>query len=446
MRRIAAFAVVWGFALSPPLLATDPVVEEQAPASDAATRDVGSAAAPLAAPAAQPAGMGFGGVPALNYDADNGFGFGAVGTLYLYDGATRPYRTAITFQLFMTSNLVQDHSIAVDALRVMDLPLRIYSRAGYLQSLTQNYGGTGGTVTCDPAVARTAGEMLGLGGEHLEQFARRYYQRRFINPYGVVTARWALSQAPMRVEVIGGWRGLYFIPGNWFADDDGDGQADLTPYPNSLYADAHPDGEPGFLSAFQVGLMLDSRDNEPAPTRGWWIEGTARGAGPVTASTWSFAGANLTVRGYTAVDPQRRLVLANRLVMDVVVGDPPVQELVRVGGSLDYYVFGGGDMGRGIRTQRYIGKLRTLNQTEVRYRFVDFMLFEQRFSLTAAGFLDAGIVGQEIAAPGEIGAVAGGGGGLRLAWNENFVIRADVGVSPVEAWDPKLYILINNPF
>ena len=59
-------------------------------------------------------GLGFGGVPALNYDSDNGFGFGVVATTFFYDGHTKPYRALLTLQLFMTSKFVQDHNLRVD--------------------------------------------------------------------------------------------------------------------------------------------------------------------------------------------------------------------------------------------------------------------------------------------------------------------------------------------
>lgn len=395
--------------------------------------------------APMPEGIGFGGVPALNYDSDNGFGFGVVGTLFSYDGVTRPYRLALTLQIFMTSKLVQDHNVVVDWLQVGGLPLRLWMRAGYLQSLTQNYCGLGGAVTCDPAVAAAAAQAEGLVGDDADAFARRYYQRRFINPYGTVLARYALAQAPARFEVTAGWRGFFFIPGTW-DDEDGDGAPDFFPYQGSLYAKDFPDGEPGFDSAVQLGFMVDSRDNEPAPTEGVWLEGSVRAASSLIGSAWNWAGANLTLRGYTPLTSDHKLVLANRLVLDGVLGDPPIQELARAGGSFDYYLYGGSEAGRGIRAQRYLGKLRAFDQTELRWRFWDVDAAGQRFGFTAVGFFDAGIVGAEIDAPGPMDALTGVGTALRVSWNENFIVRFDLGFSPLESWAPSLYILIGNPF
>ena len=82
--------------------------------------------------------------------------------------------------------------------------------------------------------------------------------------------------------------------------------------------------------------MLDSRDAEPSPTEGWWVEGSLRATTP-GLSTWNYGGFNVTVRGYTHLPVDvpghgslgRRLVLANRFTVDGVVGDIPVQELAR---------------------------------------------------------------------------------------------------------------------
>lgn len=408
---------------------TDPAgerIEPPPPAAESAA-DTGAA----------PAGFGFGGVPAINYDADNGFGFGVVATLFSYDGKTKPYRLALTLQIFMTSKLVQDHNIVVDWLDVADLPLRLWTRVGYLQSLTQNYCGLGGDVTCDPDVAAR------LTDNATDE--RRFYLRRFINPYGIVQGRWALAKKPLRFELTGGYRGQYFIPGSW-DDEDKDGEADVFPYPNSLYARDFPDGEPGFASVVQLGFMVDTRDNEPAPTEGIWIEASARTASPLIGSTWDWSGANFTARGYAPMTSDHKLVLANRFVFDTVVGDPPIQELSRAGGTFDYYLYGGSEAGRGIRVQRYLGKVRAFNQTEVRWRFFDAELLGQNFGFTGAGFVDVGLVGKELGEPGPMPLLPGFGGALRLSWNENFIIRFDVGFSPLENYAPSPYLLIGNPF
>ena len=55
------------------------------------------------------------------------------------------------------------------------------------------------------------------------------------------------------------------------------------------------------------------------------------------------------------------------------------------------------------------------------------------------GFVDAG-------RGDPLQVIWGGGGGLRLAWNKNFIIRLDVAASPFEANAPGLYINLNHIF
>lgn len=424
----------------------EPVVQHSAARVDpAGERAPSDAPQPAADGKAVPDGIAFGGVPALAFDADNGFGFGVIGNLFFHDGATRPYRASVMLQLFMTTKLVHDHHITADWLKVGDLPLRLWSRLGYLQSRSQNYCGLGGEVACDPALAVAEAARLGLEGEDADSFVQHYYQRRFINPYAQVQARYALVEQPARFELTGGLRGGWFIPGTW-DDEDGDGDADLAPFPGSLHERDFPDGEPGFESIVQAGVMLDTRDNEPAPSEGIWLEASARASSPLIGSAWQWAGGNVTLRGYAPLDQGRKVVLCSRLIFDGVLGDPPIQSLVRLGGSTDSYVLGGADLGRGIRAQRYIGKLRVVDTTELRWRFLDTELLGQQFSFAAAGFVDAGLVGRELVEPGPMPLQAGGGAGVRAAWNQNFIVRFDVGFSSMEAWQPMYYLLIGNPF
>lgn len=423
-----------------------PQVETAAPRVDPEGERAPEPPAPAPAkPGAPPEGFGFGGVPALGYDADNGLGFGVIATGFYYDGETEPYRASALLQIFMTTKLIQDHYLSADWLRVADLPLRLWGRVGYLSSLSQNYCGLGGEVSCDPAFAEAEAARLGLEGDDADEFVQHFYLRRFINPYGQLAARWALVEAPARFELTAGYRGGLFIPGTW-GDDDEDGAADLVPYPGSLYERDFPDGEPGFESTAQVGVMLDTRDNEPAPTSGVWLEASARASSPLIGSAWSWAGGNLILRGYAPLDAEHKLVLCNRFIFDGVIGDAPIQSLARVGGSNDVYLYGGSEMGRGIRAQRYLGKLRLIDQTELRWRFLDVTVFEQALAFDAAGFFDAGLVGKEVWEPGPMPLQTGMGGALRVAWNKNFVIRFDLGFSPVEGWQVAPYLLIGNPF
>ncbi len=412
-----------------------------------------SSATPVAAPAEdageRPWDWQFGGLPALGYDADNGLLVGAIGNVYFRDGVTEPYRLALQLQILITHKLVQDHALKFDALKVADLPLRLTGSVGWSQSLTQNYCGQGLQVTCDDTLAEAEADKRGLSGGDRDDFVRRFYLHRFMNPFVGVTGRWAFTPLPARFEAFGGWRGSVYIPGTW-ADDDGDGEADLFPYPGSFYEREFPQGEGGFASVLQAGVMLDTRDNEPSPRRGFWVETSVRAATPAWGSTWSWAGANATARTYLPIldgDAPRRLTLANRVVVDAVVGDIPIQELVRPGGFTEYLSFGGADMGRGIRVQRYVGKLKVFGQSELRWRIVEWEMFGSAFALSTNAVVDVGYVGVEVFDQQPGGQIpVGGGGAVLFHWNENFMLRVEVATSAIEGYGISPYITLGQSF
>jgi hypothetical protein len=125
-----------------------------------------------------------------------------------------------------------------------------------------------------------------------------------------------------------------------------------------------------------------------------------------------------------------------------------MEEMARVGGTREYLHFGGHAMGRGIRAHRYLGKVKVMGQSEVRAIFTRFVLLSQRLVLGAALYADYAWLGHSLTDfrgdPTEI--LAGAGAGGRLLWNENFLIRFDVALSPLEKYAPGIYIQVGDAF
>jgi hypothetical protein len=418
---------------------SDPIAEDDEPTGPRWTRP----------------GIGFGGVPAIAYNPDAGLELGVVGNIYTYDGKTQPYTNSLHLLILGSTKLVQHHALSLDSINVFDLPLRTYFEIGYYESISQAYCGVGPQVTCDDAQAGSAADALHLTGDARDTFLRHYYVFPYIEPYANAMLRLRLTDSATvpRVEALVGYKGDDYIAGTIF-DDNHDGKLDLFPFPGSLYARDFPGGESGFLSEFQLGLLVDARDNEPSPRHGYFVEGSIRGAAPFVGSTWTFAGANLTLRGYTPVLPgYRNLVLAGRLILDGIVGDPPIAEMAYIGGSTTYSGYGGGDLGRGIRGQRFLGRVKVLEQQELRWHFYEFNLLSQRFGLILNAFLDAGYVAPSfdtLAAPfqqhSEPILPIGFGGAFLISWNESFIIRLDVASSSVEGYGVYPYITLGQSF
>ena len=189
--------------------------------------------------------------------------------------------------------------------------------------------------------------------------------------------------------------------------------------------------------------MYDSRDNEPAPNSGMWSEVSVRGASPLWGSTWSYLGVNVTLRDYHSWIPEK-LVSASRVALDNIWGDPSVLEMARMGGAKNYTAIGGQFGGRGMRVNRFLGQTKALLQEELRWTFAGIDTDTQSFDFGLVGFFDYGFSASDIASVSSGEGGYGTGGGLRVTWNENFIVRVDAGFSPVEDWGNKLYINLDH--
>lgn len=390
-------------------------------------------------------------VPLFGANVDEGFGGGVLFAAHRYTGNDGLFRDDFALRLFITSRLVQRHEIKWEGVDVADLPLRVLLRAGYFATVTQNYCGTGNAVSCDDDRAAAAAHDAGLvpGSEGFDEFVRRYHRVRFIRPHGDLLLRWGLTEAPLKVELMGGARLGWFIPGDFTSQ---------APYPGSLYAEAYPEGEPGLSSVLQLGLTVDRRDLEASPTRGFFIEVSLRAATPAWGSTWTWAGANTSAAFY--VPMPFAATLASRTMADIIIGDAPTEEQATIGGTRDHTAFGGQWIGRGLREHRGIGKVKLIQQFELRRELFDFVVFGVRIDVGAGTFTDVGWIGADLfdfgggaLVDGELTDVGlptrllfGAGGGLRILLNRALLMRLDLAWSPFEAITPSFYTPFGYPF
>lgn len=410
-----------------------------APAQDGAA--ITDAPAPSAdEPVWKRDGLGWGGFPYANYSSDDGVGFGVIGSLYFYDGHTAPYRNELYFLVYFSTGGAQTHRLQLESIDAFDTKLRLTVRSEFSADLTSNFCGVEPPGDCSDARAQAAATAAGLtdnpnrDDDAFDQFVADYYYLRAITPNLYLLGRWPIADNSTRWEVFGSWYGELKRVGRF---------GDFTPYEGSLYEQAFPNfEEDGFVSLFQAGIMADSRDNEPSPIRGQWSEASVRAGGPWSGSTFNYGGANLTLRAYTPIFSEK-VVYANRLVLDGMWGEPPTSEMVRSGGTDFYYWFGGQRAGRGVRFRRVLGKARAMNQFEVRAT-VATVGKKTKVDITPVAFLDAGYWASDFGSLGDGAFVYGTGGGARIAINKNFILRGDVGVSPLEDWSPQIYLDVKN--
>lgn len=387
----------------------------------------------------------FAAVPTATFNTDEGFGTGGVGTLYHHHEDVKPYRDALTLNVFISSKLVQHHALTWDALKPFGLLGRSYLRFGSYSTLSQNYCGVGNEVTCAPGDATAAARAAGLvddpanSDDAWDAFVRRYHLMRFLRPYATVIFRPWLRDKPYRTELLLGWRGAMTIPGD--LEERG-------PWKGSLFARDRPDGEPGFSSVPFAGVIVDNRDAEIFPMAGTYFETSVRGAGAATGATWTWGGLNAALAGYFGMSREPRIAVAARAIVDVMVGEPSLEEMARIGGTLDSIAFGGSQIGRGIREHRYVGKVKGLAQAELRAQLAKTEVFGEVFDHGAALFSDVGYIAYDLVdVRGHATKLLTTAGiSYRVLWNESFAIRWDLALSPNEAEGPGFYIIVGQVF
>lgn len=372
----------------------------------------------------QTKGWGWGGLPYVIYNSDDGVNVGVIGSLYKYNGEMAPYKTRIGFLASFTSKGILYDYIDVDALGLAGGKLRLTTRVLFDSRFSEPYCGLGGDVMCyDKDFETGAQEMrdYGVPEEDIdEDSVRRFYYMAYRQPYALAWARYELTEMPHKVELIASYRLSYFAP--------------FDKYPHTKYRYDHGDDDKGFTSVLQGGVMVDNRDNEPSPWRGYWAEATVRGASKYWGSQFNWFGFNATFRGYLPIIADGKLTLADRAVFDGIVGEPSTREMDWMGGYQMYNAVGGARSMRGIRAERYRGRVKILNQAELRwraYRLNTKKGGEIDFYLQA--FLDAGMVAEEWADLSESPVLHGEGIGLRIAFNRNFILRGDFAFSPYES-------------
>jgi outer membrane protein assembly factor BamA len=362
-----------------------------------------TAASSLAAQ--RPAGVEVSGIPALNFDADEGLGYGAILALYKYEPGSTTYGWTVQPTLFMTTRGRRDYTLFFDSPSTDTRPWRVTAYAGREQQLAAPYYGIGNETAYDAA---------------LETGPTRYYYR-----YGLDRFR-----ASADVQHTLGRPSLRYLIGAGAASE----KVDLTPFDSgSTLIERDMNGrQPAATRTNYVraGLTWDTRDREIGTTKGTWADLLVQRVDSKLGASWNYTRWTAAARHYEPLGG--RVTLANRLVLQNTIGDAPfysLAELPTTQKSQDG--LGGTSSIRGIPKDRYVGKGILVSNNELRWRAADFGLIGRQSSLVLSGFVDAGRVWSDgvdlSSALRELH--SGYGGGVRLAFGPSFVISTDVGHS-----------------
>jgi len=404
----------------------------------------------------------FGALPAINYDTDLGFGFGAIASVARFATGYRPYKWRLELQAYATVKRApgkgaefpfHDDYINMDFPGLLENRLRITARVGFRKFANTGYYGFGNASRFDkPWESIDPDEDLAA-----YQAAHRFHSFDHIYPLLLVNARvrlWDRSTPAQRrrIEALVGLNTTYNVvrpyPGSKLEQDIaslGDGSKDAQTLGKLLRGT-----DPALLMVLNLGLLFDTRDHEFTPTRGTFTELSVRSS-PGVQQDLRYAGVALNTAWYKAIVGEY-LSFAIRGVADVILGDAPFYELTRFGALQPRDGPGGGWSLRGVPRQRYSGKVKLIQNLELRSMFWRFNVGKSRFLVGAVGFLDAARIwadlrGTELAGQSVDGGTikVGTGGGLRVRWGETLVIRFDAAYSPTER-TPGFYVDIGQVF
>lgn len=153
----------------------------------------------------------------------------------------------------------------------------------------------------------------------------------------------------------------------------------------------------GRFTAIKLGLVYDTRDNEPNPMKGIWTEVILVGAPKALSSMeQGFTKLSITHRQYFTL-VKNRLSFAYRLAFQsTIAGYTPtyaqtIMYYSRMAGAYNEGL-GGVKTIRGISRNRVVGDGWIEGNFELRWKFLFFQFIKQNWYLAATGFFDTGKV------------------------------------------------------
>ncbi len=398
----------------------------------------------------------FGALPAITFDADLGFQYGALVNLYDYgDGSRYPnYNQSLYFEVsrytkgsgvyrfyYDSDRLIKGLQTSMDLSYLTDQAYDFYGFNGYDAVFNEDW----------------------VDDKHMD------YQSRVFYKYQRKLFRWKVDlQGKLSGEKLRWIAGVNFLNFKVASVDleklnKNKDEDDLLPDIDGLYdkyvawgiiSSEQADG--GFVPTFKGGLVFDTRDNKPNPMKGIWTEAVVVLSPELLGAESSFSKLSLTHRQYFTIVPED-LSFAYRLAYQTTLGgDVPFyyqsQVITSIMKGSKSEGLGGSKTLRGIKRNRIIGDGFFFGNAELRWKFARFNLMNNNFYLGLNGFFDFGkvtkkidfttnVVWEDSLGPNNYSNFfeddaeelhTSYGLGLRVAMNQNFIVAIDYGLAADE--------------
>ena len=395
-------------------------------------------------------GLGFGALPAVSYDSDLGFQYGALVNLYHYgDGSRYPkYDHSLYMELSTYTKGTTIARLRYDSERLIPKVRSTVDIAYITDQMSDFYGFNGyqSVYNIDELKYPQTPQFdaLNLSGKKYRLFYK--------NERNMFRAK-ADFQGYFGESKFGWVAGYAFY--NFAMDSVNNTKLKIVKAGPTLFekykndwrlinADEAPGGS---IHYFKVGLKYDSRDQLACPMKGIFTEAVVQTAPKPLNQTFPHTKFAIIHRQYFTL--AKDLSFAYRLDYQMTLGNNHVPYYAQPLLITSYLVaatnqgLGGKSSIRGVLRNRVIGDAVGFGNFEFRYKFLRFEWLKQNFYLGTNVFFDSGLILNPIEmdltslstsdkamyfneySPRKFHSSAGIG--LKVGWNENFVISADFG-------------------
>jgi outer membrane protein assembly factor BamA len=347
-------------------------------------------------------GFNITGIPVLSFNSDEGFGYGARLSLFYHaQGEYNPYYYLIDTEISATTGGKKEAFVFFDSPFLLGKGNRVTGEIRYQDNDFQPFYG------------------LGHQSEYVEDFTDENHPD-FINKNYY---RFGRKRVTGWLDYQRAWGSIRALAGLGINHTDVTELEGIT----ALGENNSVTGKAGGMNNYvKLGLIYDTRDFEPAPTRGDWLDAVFEWSGKMVASDYDYRRLTITHRHYFRL--ARNGTLAVRLGFIKTWGDIPFYETAFMASTFRIQEgIGGSKSARGLLKNRYMGPVEAFGNIEARRRIVDFRMMGQDLFLALAAFFDFGSAWNSLDKVSLDTLHAGRGGGIHLGWDESFIISIDAG-------------------